>query len=108
MNIINQVQCSHQDLFALTFKAYELNAVRSMGLQRQTKFFPYEPRSQLIGALLYTYAKTFPSNTSDVVFCVRTLPVARLCTDCLLANQIAIFFPYFSRDTIMQGYNVKS
>ena len=57
MNIINQVQCSHEDIFALTFKAYELNAVRSMGLERQTKYFPYEPRSQLIGALLYVYLR---------------------------------------------------
>ena len=34
--------------------------------------------------------------------------LVRLCTDCLSANQIAEFFPYFNQDTIIGKFSVIS
>ena len=45
----------YEEIFVLTFKAYGLNAVRSMRLECQNKYIPYGPKSRLIRALLYTY-----------------------------------------------------
>ena len=54
--LINRARGPYEEIFVLTFKAYGLNAVRSMQrLQCQSKFFPYGPKSRLIRALLYTY-----------------------------------------------------
>ena len=46
---------SIQEIFVLTLKAYGPNALGSMCLECQNKCSPYEPRSRLIRALLYTY-----------------------------------------------------
>ena len=43
------------EIFVLTFKAYGPNAVRSMCLECQNKYFPYGPKSRLIRPLLYAY-----------------------------------------------------
>ena len=53
--LINRPRGPYEEIFVLTFKAYGLNAVRSMRLQCQNKYFPYGPKSRLIRALLYTY-----------------------------------------------------
>ena len=42
-------------IFVLTFKSDVPNAVRSMRLECQDKYFPYGPKSLLIRALLHTY-----------------------------------------------------
>ena len=52
--------------------------MRSMRLECQNKYFPYGPKCQLIGALLYTYPnKTVQDETllsQSVVYCVSALP----------------------------------
>ena len=53
--LINRARGPYQEIFVLTFKAYGPNAVRSMRLECQNKYFPYGPKSRLIRALLYTY-----------------------------------------------------
>ena len=53
--LINRVQGPYEEIIVLTFKAYGPNAVRSMRLERQDKYFLYGPRSRLIRALLYTH-----------------------------------------------------
>ena len=53
--LINRVRGPYEEIFVLTFKAYGPNAVRSMRLECQNKYFPYRPKSRLIRALLYTY-----------------------------------------------------
>ena len=55
--LINRARGPYEEIFVLTFKAYGPNAVRSMRLERQNKYFPYGPRSRLIRALLYTHYK---------------------------------------------------
>ena len=53
--------------------------MRSMRLECQNKYFPYEPKSRLIKVLLYTYPnKTVQDETLlswSVVYCVSALPV---------------------------------
>ena len=57
-------------MFVLTFKAYGPNAVRSMRLKCENKYFSYGPKSRLIRALLYTYPnKQFKMK----LYCVRAL-----------------------------------
>ena len=53
--LINRARGPYKEIFVLTFKAYGANAVRSMRLECQNKYFPYGPKSRLIRALLYTY-----------------------------------------------------
>ena len=53
--LINRTRGPYEEIFVLTFKAYGPNAVRSMRLECQNKYFPYRPKSPLIRALLYTY-----------------------------------------------------
>ena len=53
--LINRARGPHEEIFVLTFKAYGPNAVRSMRLECQNKYFPCGPKSRLIRALLYTY-----------------------------------------------------
>ena len=53
--LINRARGPYEEIFVLTFKAYGPNAVRSMHLECQNKYFPYGPKSRLIRALLYTY-----------------------------------------------------
>ena len=53
--LINRARGPYEEIFVLTFKAYEPNAVRSMRLERQNKYFSYWQRSRLIRALLYTH-----------------------------------------------------
>ena len=53
--LINRARGPYEEIFVLTFKAYGPNAVRSMRLECQNKYFPYGPKSRLIRALLYTY-----------------------------------------------------
>ena len=53
--LINRARGPYEEIFVLTFKAYGPNAVRSMRLEHQNKYFPYGPRSRLIRALLYTH-----------------------------------------------------
>ena len=53
--LINRAQGPYEEIFVLTFKAYGPNAVRSMRLECQNKYFPYGTKSRLIRALLYTY-----------------------------------------------------
>ena len=53
--LINRARGPYEEIFVLTFKAYGPNAVRSMRLECQNKYFPYGPKSQLIRALLCTY-----------------------------------------------------
>ena len=52
--LINRARGPYEEMFVLTFKAYGANAVRSMRLECQKKYFPRGPKSQLIRALLYT------------------------------------------------------
>ena len=52
---INRAGCPCEEIFILIFKAYGPNAVRSMRLEYQNKYFPFGPKSRLIRALLYTY-----------------------------------------------------
>ena len=53
--LINRARSPYEEIFLLKFKAYGLNAVRSMRLECQNKYFPYGTKSRLIRALLYTY-----------------------------------------------------
>ena len=53
--LINRARGPYEEIFVLTFKAYGPNAVRSMRLECQNKYFPYGPKSRLIRALLYTH-----------------------------------------------------
>ena len=53
--LINRARGPYEEIFVLTFNAYGSNAVRSMRLEFQNKYFPYGPKSRLIKALLYTY-----------------------------------------------------
>ena len=53
--LINRARGPYEEIFVLTSKAYGPNAVRSMRLECQNKYFPYGPKSRLIRALLYTY-----------------------------------------------------
>ena len=53
--VINRARGPYEEIFVLTFKAYGPNAVRSMRLECQNKYFSYGPKSRLIRALLYTY-----------------------------------------------------
>ena len=53
--LIKRARGPYEEIFIMTFKAYGKNAVRSMRLERQNKYFPYGPRSRLIRALLYTH-----------------------------------------------------
>ena len=52
---INRARGLYEEIFVLTFEAYEPNEVRFIRLECQNKFFPYGPKSRLIRALLYTY-----------------------------------------------------
>ena len=38
--LINTAQNPYEEIFLLTFKAYEANAVKSMCLEHQSKYFP--------------------------------------------------------------------
>ena len=53
--LINRARGSYEEIFVLRFKAYGPNAVRSVRLECQNKYFPYGPKSRLIRALLYAY-----------------------------------------------------
>ena len=53
--LINRARGPYEEIFVLTFKAYGSNAVRSMRLECQNKYFPYRPKSRLIRALSYTH-----------------------------------------------------
>ena len=53
--LINRARGPYEEIFVLTFKAYEPNAVRFMRLECKNKYFLYGPKSRLIRALLYTY-----------------------------------------------------
>ena len=53
--LINRAKGPYEKIFVLTFKAYGADAVRSMRLKCQSKYFLYGPKSRLIKALLYTY-----------------------------------------------------
>ena len=53
--VIDRARGPYEEIFVLTLKAYRPNAVRSMRLECQNKYFPSEPKSRLIRALLYTY-----------------------------------------------------
>ena len=60
--LINRSLGPCKEIFVLLFKAHGLNAVRSMQLECQNKYFPYGPKCQLIRALLYTYTNKIPYN----------------------------------------------
>ena len=66
------------EIFVLTFKAYEPNAVRSMRLECRNKYFPYGLKSWLIRALLYTYPHKAAYDETllswSIVYCVSALP----------------------------------
>ena len=53
--LINRARGPYEEIFVLTFNTYGPNAVRSMRLECQNKYFPYGPKSRLMRALLYTY-----------------------------------------------------
>ena len=53
--LINRARGPCEEIFVLTFKAYGPNAMRSMRLECQNKYFPNGPKSRLIRALLYAY-----------------------------------------------------
>ena len=53
--LINRARGPYEEIFVLIFKTYGPNALRSMRLECQNKYFPYGPKSRLIRALLYTY-----------------------------------------------------
>ena len=88
--------------------------MRSMRLKCQNKYFPYGPKSRLIRALLYTYPnKTVQDEillSLGVVYCqcvTRSIRRSvRLCTDCLSANQIKEFVPYFNQYTRKCGIHI--
>ena len=83
------------EIFVLTFKAYGPNAVRSMHLECQNKYFPYGPKSRLIKALLCTYTNKM---VYDKVLLRSLFIVIRSIR--LSANQIKEFVPYFNQYTI--------
>ena len=56
--LIDRARGPYEDIFVLTFNAYEPKKVMSMRLECQNKYFPYRPKSRLIRALLYTYTNT--------------------------------------------------
>ena len=58
---LNRAQGPYKEIFVLIFKAYGPNAVGSMHLECQSKYFPYGPKYWLIRALSYTY-------TSKIVY----------------------------------------
>ena len=64
--LINRARGPYEEMFVLTFKAYEPNAVRSLHIECQDKHLPHGPKSRksfivylhkqnLERALLYTY-----------------------------------------------------
>ena len=55
--LINRARGPYGEICVLimTIKAYGPNAVKSMRLKYQKKYFPYGPKSRLIRALLYSY-----------------------------------------------------
>ena len=55
MNYLNRARGPCEKIFVTIFNVYGPNAVRSMRLECQNKYFPYGPKSRLIRALLYTY-----------------------------------------------------
>ena len=99
-----------EEVFVLTFKAYGPNAVRSMCLECQNKYFPYGPKSRLVRALLYAYTNKIVYDESllswsmfiVLVRCPVHKPVrtdyllsVRLCTDYLSTNQIKYILSVF-------------
>ena len=76
--LINRARGPYKKILVLTFKAYGPNAVRSMRLECQNKYFPYGPKSRLIRALLYTYTDKIVYGeillSKSVVCCVSALP----------------------------------
>ena len=76
--LINRARGPYEEVFVLTFKAYGPNAVRSMRLECQNKYFPYGPKSRLIRALLYTYTNKLVYDeillSWSVSCCVNALP----------------------------------
>ena len=76
--LINRARGPYEEIFVLTFRAYGPNAVRSMPLECQNKYFPYGPKSRLIRALLYTYTNKIVYDeillSQSVVYCVNALP----------------------------------
>ena len=76
--LINRARGPYEEMFVLTFKAYRPNAVRSMRLECQNKYFPYTPKSRLIRALLYTCTNKIAYDeillSKSVVYCVTVLP----------------------------------
>ena len=63
--LINRALGPYEEIFVLTFKAHGPNAVKSMCLELQNKFFPYGQRSWLIRAFLYTHTNKLLGNVSD-------------------------------------------
>ena len=81
--LINRARGPYEEIFVLIFKAYGPNAVRSMRLECQNKYFPYAPKSRLIRALLYTYTNKLVYDeillNKSVVYCVSVLPGPYAC-----------------------------
>ena len=76
--LINRARGPYEEILVLTFKAYGPNAVRSMHLEGQNKYFSYGPKSRLIRVLLYTYTNKMVHDeillSSSMVYCVSALP----------------------------------
>ena len=53
--LVNQARGPYEEIFVLTFKAYGPNAVRSMHLECQDKYFPYGPTSRLTSLSFIVY-----------------------------------------------------
>ena len=53
--LINRARGPYEEVLFLTFKAYGPNAMKSMRLECQNKYFQYGPKSRFMRTLLYTY-----------------------------------------------------
>ena len=54
--LINPVRGLYEEILVPMFQAYGQNAVRSMGLESQNKYFSYGWRSHLIRGSAFTYS----------------------------------------------------
>ena len=92
--LVNRARGPYEETFVLTYPG-ALNVTK--------KYFPYGPKSWLIKALLYTYINKLVEDEISLSCPVHTM-VVRLGMDCLSANQIKEFVPYFNQYTIKLAY----
>ena len=92
--LINRARGTYEEIFVLIFKAYGPNAERTMSLECQNKYSPYEPKSRLIRASLYTYRNKIVYDEilelERYLLCCCVVRSIRwsvnICMDCLSTN----------------------